>query len=122
MSSASDRPHQTPRFAHPNLSQSTKWTLTNLRFDNQSGCCGTSEDTVDIRRVSDLHYAAPPCIGTNSFMCCCCKGVVTIHCADPSNPILKIDTWGIRGVFHDLKNAVAQSKLGLVGDAVVDGN
>ena len=36
----------------------TSWTVTTLRIDKQSGCCGTTERTLDLRRVTDLSYQA----------------------------------------------------------------
>ena len=42
------------------------WTLTSRRFDKRHGCCGMSEDTLDLRRIADVHFDA------GAFPCACC--------------------------------------------------
>ena len=59
----------------------------------ESGCCGTNEDTLDLRRITDISYSA--CIP-----CCCCRGTVTIMASDETDPTTKITTWFTNELFH----------------------
>ena len=59
----------------------------------ESGCCGTNEDTLDRRRITDISYSA--CIP-----CCCCRGTVTIMASDETDPTTKITTWFTNELFH----------------------
>jgi len=88
----------------------TYWTVTSVRIDKKSGCCGTSEDTMDLRRITDLKYnAAPP-------PCCCCRGTVSVYAADNTDGQIDINTWGTRELYLGLKEAWSLAKAGVAVD------
>lgn len=95
----------------------THWTVTTARIDKKSGCCGTSEDTLDLRRITDMKYSA-------SALCCCFRGTVTIFSGDTTDARIDINTWGTRKLYRDLKEAwsLAKTTMGTTiegGDANV---
>jgi len=62
-----------------------------------------SEDTLDVRRITDLSYKAHPCF-------CCCRGTVEIFSGDSTDDHLEITTWFVRGMYRKLKEAWSLSK------------
>merc|ERR1712032_1546269 len=87
----------------PMCCSATHWTVTTKRIDKKSGCCGTSEDTADIRRITDLKYTA-------DGLCCCCRGTVEIFVADNTDDQMTITTWGTKDLYHSLKEAWSLSR------------
>lgn len=81
------------------------WHITNKRIDVTHGCCRGKIDAVDLRRVIDIHF------GANCIEMCIRRGTVTIRSDDPETPILKINTWGARKIFKDLREAWSNSRL-----------
>eukprot|EP00316_Scyphosphaera_apsteinii_P006179 CAMPEP_0119302078 /NCGR_PEP_ID=MMETSP1333-20130426/3746_1 /TAXON_ID=418940 /ORGANISM="Scyphosphaera apsteinii, Strain RCC1455" /LENGTH=87 /DNA_ID=CAMNT_0007304325 /DNA_START=283 /DNA_END=546 /DNA_ORIENTATION=+ len=75
-------------------------------MDKQHGCCGNSEDTIDLRRITDLKYRASP-IWT---LCCCCRGTLVVYAADTTDSEVKINTWGTRQLYYSLKDAWGSAK------------
>lgn len=51
-----------------------KWKVTSRRIDYEHGCCGSTLDTLDIRRILDLKFHRS-CM---QFMCC--RGTVVCCC------------------------------------------
>merc|ERR1712187_695167 len=93
----------------------TYWTVTSVHIDKKSGCCGTSEDTLDLRRITDLSYKADKC-------CCCCRGTVDIFSGDQTDKNISITTWGTKALYRKLKEAWSLSKAAVAVETGTDGN
>mmetsp|Transcript_27583 Transcript_27583/g.81189 ORF Transcript_27583/g.81189 Transcript_27583/m.81189 type:complete len:188 (-) Transcript_27583:164-727(-) len=88
------------------------WTLTSRRFDKRHGCCGMSEDTLDLRRIADVHFDA------GAFPCCLCTGVVRVFAPadiDAEEGGLVVDTYDARTLFSRLKFAWTQASAAAIG-------
>ncbi|CAG8759620.1 4292_t:CDS:2, partial [Cetraspora pellucida] len=59
----------------PLCCSSVHWKITNKRIDSISGCCGSSEHTVDVRRIIDLEFHRS-CLQMLSG-----RGTLTVHIA-----------------------------------------
>merc|ERR1712110_619674 len=90
----------------PMCCSSIRWTITNVRLDKKHGCCWTNDDTIDIRRITDLKYRAAPAYTRT----CCCRGTLVIFSGDATDPETTINTWGTRSVYLALKDAWAAAK------------
>ena len=97
-------------FLAPLFCSMISYTVTNKRIDKKSGCCGTSEDTMDIRRITDLKYEA-------SSICCCCRGTVTIFSGDATDSNMAINGWSTKPLYRDLKEAWSMGKAAMGVDA-----
>ena len=81
----------------------TKWLVTNRRMDITSGCCGSTEDTIDLRRVTDVKFHR------SCIQFCCCRGTIEVYASEANkNELIKITTWGMEAVYKDLRDAWLQ--------------
>lgn len=87
-----------------------KWCITNRRIDITYGCCGNEMDTLDIRRITDLHFHR------NIWQCCCDRGTIIIYSDDNTSPRLEITTFGMKQVFIQLKDAWSRAKIATAVD------
>ncbi|CAG8517221.1 hypothetical protein C2G38_2180448 [Gigaspora rosea] len=86
----------------PLCCNSVRWKITNKRIDYASGCCGSSEHTVDVRRITDLDFHR------SCLQMCSGRGTLTIHAAD--HPPICITTFGMRGIYTKLKEVWLSTK------------
>ncbi|CAG8581950.1 21371_t:CDS:2 [Cetraspora pellucida] len=86
----------------PLCCSSVHWKITNKRIDSISGCCGSSEHTVDVRRIIDLEFHRS-CLQMLSG-----RGTLTVHIAD--SPPMCITTFGMRSAYTKLKEAWLTTK------------
>jgi len=81
----------------------TKYTITTLHIQKESGVCCQTIDTVQTARIKDMFY-------TDSCCCCCCGcGNIFITSTDPRTPT--IDVYGLPGakqIYRELRDALDQ--------------
>ncbi len=75
------------------------WTITNRRIEIIKGCCGSTKEIIDLRRVVDLQYHQSCC----AFLTC--RSTLLIEVSEGESKIYKLRTWGMKRVFNDLQNA-----------------
>ena len=93
----------------PMCCSTVSWTVTTKRIDKRYGCCGASEDTLDMRRIADLAYRASPCW----TFCCCCRGTCVIEGAGEG---YEINTWGTHSLYTKLKEVWSLSRQNVAVD------
>eukprot|EP01023_Acetabularia_acetabulum_P032084 TRINITY_DN2999_c1_g2_i1.p1 TRINITY_DN2999_c1_g2~~TRINITY_DN2999_c1_g2_i1.p1 ORF type:complete len:147 (-),score=20.66 TRINITY_DN2999_c1_g2_i1:227-667(-) len=70
----------------PLCCNATKYKITKHRIDKVSGCCGSQEDTMDMRRIQDVSFRGNCC----TELLCCGRGTVFIESTDPSDPSVSL--------------------------------
>ena len=75
-----------------------KWHVTKHRIDLVHGFAGSSIDTIDFRRVTDMHFHR------SVFQMCCNRGTITFHSANDSMPVLELTTFGTQDLYHKIKD------------------
>lgn len=88
--------------------KTTKWHITQSDIDVTSGCCGSKEDTVQMRRVRDIAFESACLVRA----CCCGRGTIVIHCADATHPELRLTTQHAKGLYRELKDVINASAAG----------
>ncbi|KAK9813774.1 hypothetical protein WJX73_008797 [Symbiochloris irregularis] len=81
-----------------------KWRITSQRIDLEHGCCGSDVDSVDLRRVIDIHFHR------SLLQMCLNRGTITIHSSNDELPQLNLTTFGTKELYHDIKDAWTRSK------------
>lgn len=81
------------------------WHITEQRIDLTHGCCGSSMETLDLRRIIDLHFHR------NVWQLCCDRGTIVIHSDNDEFPKLELTTFGTRQVFERLKQAWTKARI-----------
>lgn len=76
------------------------WTVTTVGVEVRSGCCGSREDTLQIRRIRDLALRSNCCCR----VFCCGRGTVRIMSYDQTSPDLDLTIFGARQVYRDLRD------------------
>eukprot|EP01025_Chloroclados_australasicus_P019895 TRINITY_DN20928_c0_g1_i1.p1 TRINITY_DN20928_c0_g1~~TRINITY_DN20928_c0_g1_i1.p1 ORF type:complete len:162 (-),score=3.47 TRINITY_DN20928_c0_g1_i1:496-921(-) len=94
----------------PVLCLTRTYKITSQRIDFSHGCCGMSEDTIDLRRVEDIHYH------TSIVDCMVGRGTITICSTHDDFPELRISLFGAHGVYGQLKEAWSRARIGSVLD------
>lgn len=93
----------------------TKWRVTNRRIDMTSGCCGSSMDTIDLRRVRDIAFRR------SCFQLMCNRGSIIIYSADETDPEIKITTFRMKPLFVALKEKWSEARIGVAVGGFDDG-
>ncbi len=83
------------------------WTITNRRIDIAKDCCGTTRETIDIRRIVNISHHQSCC----AFLMC--RSTLVIETSEGQNYIYKLRTWGMRRVYRELENAWLSAKQGV---------
>lgn len=83
--------------------KSRKWQITTRSIDIESGCCGRTQDTQDIRGVTDLSHKS-------SLACGLGRGTVKITSRDPSHPNLELRSRDSKNIYRNMKDALAAAK------------
>ncbi|CAL5229616.1 g12978 [Coccomyxa viridis] len=88
-----------------------QWDITHRRIDLTHGCCGGSMETIDLRRVTEIHFHR------SMLQLCVNRGTITI-CSDHAEfPDLKLTTFGTKPIFEKLRSAWSQARIATaVGD------
>jgi len=78
----------------------TKWRISSVMIERQTGICCQTIDTMQLVRIKDLAFHSA---------CCCCGSccTITVFSTDPTNPTLEIK--GIpngRVVYQQIRDAV----------------
>ncbi|CAG8510192.1 9438_t:CDS:2 [Ambispora gerdemannii] len=89
----------------PLICSSTKWRITTRRIDYISGICGSEENTLDLRRITDLKYKR------SCVQLLVGRGTLTIFSNDNTDPVLKISTWGMKRTYRKLKDAWSAARI-----------
>ncbi|KAK9908521.1 hypothetical protein WJX75_009084 [Coccomyxa subellipsoidea] len=63
----------------------------------QDGCCGSNMETIDLRRVVEIHFHR------SLLQLCFNRGTITIHSDHAEYPDLKLTTFGTRKIFERLR-------------------
>lgn len=83
-----------------------QWKISSSRIDIIHGCCSSDEETIDLRRVVDLHFHR------SCFQMMLGRGTITIHSASDEYPELRLTTFGTKEIFQDLREAWTRAKIG----------
>ncbi|KAK9811258.1 hypothetical protein WJX72_000723 [[Myrmecia] bisecta] len=87
------------------------WRITQHRIDLTHGCCGSEMETLDLRRVIDLHFKR------NFWQMCCGRGTIVIHSDNDEFPKLQLTTFGTRQIFERLREAWSRARIATaIGD------
>lgn len=79
----------------------TRWRITDQVIDHRSGCCGSREDSLYVKRMRDIAYD-----GNCLKRCCCCgRATIVIYSSDRTHPELRLTTFGARGIYRALRDA-----------------
>ncbi|KAL3159782.1 hypothetical protein ABBQ38_010188 [Trebouxia sp. C0009 RCD-2024] len=81
------------------------WHITEQRIDLTHGCCGSNMETLDLRRIIDLHFHR------SVWQMCCGRGTIVIHSDNDEFPKLNLTTFGTREVFERLKQAWTKARI-----------
>ncbi|CAK0784541.1 hypothetical protein CVIRNUC_007745 [Coccomyxa viridis] len=82
-----------------------QWDITHRRIDLTHGCCGGSMETIDLRRVTEIHFHR------SLPQLCVNRGTITI-CSDHAEfPDLKLTTFGTKAIFERLRSAWSQARI-----------
>ena len=93
--------------------------MTKQRIDLTHGFAGSSIDTIDLRRVQDMHFHR------SIFQMCCNRGTITFHSANDSLPILELTTFNAQALYHKIKDVSPHALISpscLPGVVMCDGN
>jgi len=82
------------------------WKISNSRIDLIHGCCSSDEETIDLRRVVDLHFHR------NFLQLLLGRETITIHSASDEFPELRLTTFGTKEIFQELREAWSRAKIG----------
>ncbi|CAG8503955.1 4768_t:CDS:2, partial [Ambispora leptoticha] len=74
-----------------------KWRITNRSIDYTTGLCGTEENTLDVRKITDLKYRR------SCFQLLTGRGTLVIYSNDNTDPELRISSRGMRETYRKLK-------------------
>jgi len=77
----------------------TWWTVTNRRIDVATGCCKNDQDTIDLRRVTDIKFHR------TCGQLLCCRGTLVILTSEGNTQEYEISTWGMHSVYEELREA-----------------
>ncbi|KAL0052847.1 hypothetical protein WJX82_008587 [Trebouxia sp. C0006] len=89
----------------PICCSSWHWHITGQRIDLTHGCCGSSMETLDLRRIIDLHFHR------SVWQLCCDRGTIVIHSDNDEFPKLELNTFGTRQLFEKLKKAWTRARI-----------
>ncbi len=76
-----------------------RWLVTNKRIDLRSGCCGTSSESIDVRRITDIRYHQT----CGQFLVC--RGSLIVVVSEEQQREYRISTWGMHQVYESLRLA-----------------
>ncbi|GBC02339.1 hypothetical protein RclHR1_04580007 [Rhizophagus clarus] len=81
----------------PLCCSSVKWKITNKRVDYVRGCCGSTESTLDVRRITDLQFHR------GCFQLLLGRGTLTIFSDDRTDPQINISSFGMKRTYRKLR-------------------
>jgi len=83
----------------PLCCNTVKWKITDKRIEYKTGCCGSTIESTDLRRVSDLTFHRS-CLQLITF-----RGTVKIHSDDREMQLIEIKAYGAKGIYTKLRDA-----------------
>lgn len=72
--------------------------MTKQRIDLTHGFAGSNIDTIDLRRVQDMHFKR------SIFQMCCNRGTIVFHSANDALPQLELTTFNTQALYHKIKD------------------
>jgi len=97
----------------PLICSQKKWTITKKRVDYIEGFCGSSEQTIDIRRIKDME------LKRSILQMCLGRGTIILYVTDvgSGNGQCEINMSGARAVYRELKEAWTEARVATAVDA-----
>ncbi|CAL8469477.1 g9018 [Coccomyxa elongata] len=93
-----------------------QWDITEQRIDLTHGCCGSNMETIDLRRVVEIHFHR------SLLQLCLNRGTITIHSDHAEYPDLNLTTFGTRKIFEGLREAWTRARIATAIDHQHDGH
>eukprot|EP01023_Acetabularia_acetabulum_P009221 TRINITY_DN14096_c0_g3_i1.p2 TRINITY_DN14096_c0_g3~~TRINITY_DN14096_c0_g3_i1.p2 ORF type:complete len:190 (-),score=32.61 TRINITY_DN14096_c0_g3_i1:245-814(-) len=99
-------------FCAPLCCRTKQWRVTNQRIDTIEGCCGSEENTLDIRRITDIGFQSTCCVRA----WCCGRGTVLIKSDDATHPLMEItmccNDITPRELYRRIRDSWTRAKIG----------
>ncbi|KJE95916.1 hypothetical protein CAOG_06309 [Capsaspora owczarzaki ATCC 30864] len=89
----------------PMCCSATHWKISRKRIDITRGCCGSTMDTTDFRRVTDMNFSR------SILQMCLNRGTITIFSSDATDPELKLTTWRMKALYPKLRDAWGKARI-----------
>eukprot|EP01104_Vermistella_antarctica_P016995 TRINITY_DN5922_c0_g1_i1.p1 TRINITY_DN5922_c0_g1~~TRINITY_DN5922_c0_g1_i1.p1 ORF type:complete len:129 (-),score=24.31 TRINITY_DN5922_c0_g1_i1:52-438(-) len=89
----------------PFCCSSTHWKITNRRVDVDTGCCKSTMDVIDIRRITDIKFHR------SCTQMCINRGTITIYSDDNTDNITHLTCFGAKEIFKGLREAWTKARL-----------